>query len=59
MANYILPMKDNNRAKMKTKIANMLTFFIMVMVLGTQTLLHGSWSVKETEAVRADNKIKR
>lgn len=44
---------------MKTKIANMLTFFIMVMVLGTQTLLHGSWSVKETEAVRAGNDKKR
>lgn len=44
---------------MKTKIANMLTFFIMVMVLGAQTLLHGSWSVKETETVRADNKTRR
>ncbi len=43
---------------MKTKIANMLTFFIMVMVLGTQTLLHGSWSVKETKTVKADNKTK-
>jgi hypothetical protein len=41
---------------MKTRIANMLTFFIMVMVLGAQTLLHGSWSVKETEAVSANDK---
>gem|GEM_PF-5769345 len=37
----------------------MLTFFIMVMVLGTQALLHGSWSVKETETVSAGNKTKR
>ena len=41
---------------MKTKIANMLTFFIMVMVLGTQTLLSGSWTVEETKPVPVDNK---
>jgi len=31
---------------MKTKIKNLLTFCSMVIILGIQTLLHGSWKVE-------------
>ena len=34
---------------MKTKIKNFLTFCCMVVVLGTQALLEGSWKVEETQ----------
>ncbi|EAR02978.1 hypothetical protein FB2170_06805 [Maribacter sp. HTCC2170] len=33
---------------MKTKIKDFLTFIYMVVVLGTQTLLEGSWKVEES-----------
>ena len=32
---------------MKAKIKNLLTFCCMVVVLGTQALLQGSWKVEE------------
>ncbi|WP_262896942.1 hypothetical protein [Aurantibacter crassamenti] len=41
---------------MKTKISNMLTFLLMVLVLGTQALLHGSWSIDKTKNV--NNKVR-
>ncbi len=34
---------------MKTKMKNFLTFCCMVVVLGTQALLEGSWKVEETQ----------
>ncbi|MEO9892688.1 hypothetical protein [Aurantibacter sp.] len=43
---------------MKTRIVNMLTFFLMVMVLGTQTLLHGSWTIKKTENASSNSKTR-
>jgi hypothetical protein len=41
--------------KMKTEIIKILTFACMVIVLGTQTLLHGSWKIRETEALKSEN----
>jgi len=35
---------------MKTEIIKFLTFTCMVIVLGTQSLLHGSWNVPKTES---------
>jgi hypothetical protein len=37
-----------NRNIMKTRMKNFLTFCCMVIVLGTQELLEGSWKVEET-----------
>lgn len=34
---------------MKTEIIKVLTFTCMVLVLGTQELLQGSWRVQETK----------
>jgi len=34
---------------MKTKMKNFLTFCCMVVVLGTQQLLEGSWKVEEPQ----------
>lgn len=40
---------------MKTKTIQFFTFLTMVVVLGLQALLHGSWTVRETEPVRSDS----
>ncbi|MEP3208863.1 MAG: hypothetical protein ABJN95_06730 [Maribacter sp.] len=40
---------------MKTEIIKILTFACMVLVLGTQALLHGSWRVQETEPLKSKN----
>jgi len=34
---------------MKARMKNFLTFCCMVIVLGTQTLLEGSWKVEEPQ----------
>lgn len=39
---------------MKTEIIKFLTFTCMVIVLGTQALLHGSWSVPKTESGKSE-----
>jgi hypothetical protein len=39
---------------MKTEIIKIATFVCMVLVLGTQALLHGSWRVQEPEKVKID-----
>jgi hypothetical protein len=39
---------------MKTKIKKLMTFACMVIVLGTQALLRGSWRVQEPEHIRRD-----
>jgi len=40
---------------MKTEIIKIVTFACMVIVLGTQALLQGSWSVQETEPLKSKN----
>ena len=37
---------------MKTEIIKIATFTCMVIVLGIQALLHGSWSVHDTQSVK-------
>ncbi len=44
---------------MKTEIINIVTFTCMVVVLGTQALLRGSWRVVQTEPVESDLYNKR
>jgi len=39
---------------MKTEIIKIMTFACMVLVLGTQTLLQGSWRVQE-EPLKSKN----
>ncbi len=39
---------------MKTEIIKIVTFTCMVVVLGTQALLRGSWRVRQTETVKSD-----
>lgn len=34
---------------MKTKVKGFITYCCMVIVLGTQSLLEGSWKVEETQ----------
>ena len=40
---------------MKTEIIKIMTFACMVLVLGAQALLHGSWRVQETETLKSKN----
>ncbi|SDD68331.1 hypothetical protein SAMN05421636_101400 [Pricia antarctica] len=37
---------------MKTEIIKIATFTCMVIVLGTQALLRGSWRIRQTEPVK-------
>lgn len=40
---------------MKTEIIKIATFACMVIVLGTQALLHGTWKVPKAETVVRQN----
>ena len=40
---------------MKTEIIKIVTFACMVLILGTQALLHGSWRVQEVEPLKSKN----
>jgi len=44
---------------MKTKMIHVITFCGMVIVLGTQALLRGRWSVHQTEPIESDQKKRR
>lgn len=37
---------------MKTEIIKIVTFMCMVLVLGTQALLKGSWRVEESKGIK-------
>ncbi|WP_425234948.1 hypothetical protein [Ulvibacterium sp.] len=41
---------------MKTEIVKLATFLCMFVVLGLQSLLHGSWNIKEPKPVEPENK---
>ncbi|WP_299533271.1 hypothetical protein [Ulvibacterium sp.] len=41
---------------MKTEIIKAVTFLCMFLVLGLQSLLHGSWTAKEPKPVETKNK---
>ncbi len=41
---------------MKTEIVKLATFLCMFVVLGLQSVLHGSWTIKEPKPVKAENK---
>ncbi len=41
---------------MKTKMINFISFCCMVIVLGTQALLHGSWKVQQTGTIKSNPK---
>jgi hypothetical protein len=41
---------------MKTEIIKTATFLCMFIILGLQSLLHGSWTVKEPKPIEAKNK---
>lgn len=44
---------------MKTEIIKIATFACMVIVLGTQALLRGSWRVHQTEPIGNNDKKRR
>ncbi|MGF1559059.1 MAG: hypothetical protein ACFCUL_08220 [Flavobacteriaceae bacterium] len=44
---------------MKTEIIKIATFACMVVVLGTQALLRGSWKVPDTETLQRSNRNRR
>lgn len=39
---------------MRTEIIKIVTFTSMVIVLGTQALLRGSWRVGQTESIKSE-----
>jgi len=44
---------------MKTEIIKIVTFACMVIVLGTQALLQGSWRVQEPDAIKRNQGSKQ
>ncbi len=44
---------------MKAKMIHFITFCCMVIVLGTQALLRGCWSVQQTETMESDPEKRR
>lgn len=44
---------------MKTEVIKVLTFICMVIVLGVQELLHGSWKIPEFEAAKRSDTARR
>lgn len=44
---------------MKTEVLKVLTFISMVVVLGVQELLHGSWKMPEFEATKRNDTARR